>query len=191
MSFASNFAFQTPTYNRKLARLKCGPLLKDILKRFSDKSKHKLKPNRSLWIYSAHDTTIANLLNTLNLFQLHSPPYAATILLEMRIDNKKPLISVFYKTTNEDPKPLEIPNCGIQCPLAKMYQLYNNVIPEDWDSECNIQSHFASFLISDDEKKGFAMSALGVVIIVVLLATLIYLGTVYYRRRSYFRVLVY
>lgn len=193
MTYAADFAFKTLTYTRKLARLKTGPLLKEILKRFNDKSRQKLKPNRSLWMYSAHDTTIGNLLNTLNLFQIHSPPYAATILLEMRIDNKKPLISIFYKTTSEDPKPLDIPGCGIQCPLAKMYELYSDVIPDVWESECDITNPFPnfSFLISDDDRRSFAMNALAIVVILVLLTTLIYLGAVYYRRRSYFRVLVY
>lgn len=191
MTYAADFAFKTLTYTRKLARLKTGPLLKDILKRFSDKNKQKLKPNRSLWMFSAHDTTVGNLLNTLNLFHIHSPPYAATILMEMRIDNKIPLISVFYKTTTDEPKPLDIPNCGIQCPLAKMYELYGDVIPDNWDSECDVSSSFASFLISDDEEKSFAINALAIVVGVVLLSTIIYLATVYYRRRSYFRVLVY
>lgn len=192
MTYAADFAFKTLTYTRKLARLKTGPLLKEILKRFSDKSKNKLKPNRSLWMYSAHDTTVSNLLNTLNLYQIHSPPYAATILLEMRIANKKPLISIFYKTTLEDPEPLEIPDCGIQCPLSKMYELYADVIPDNWDSECDIQSFsFSSYLVSEDEERNIAMTSFVVVGGAVLLGALIYLGSVYYRRRSYFRVLVY
>lgn len=43
-----------------------------------------LSPNRKLWIYSAHDTTVANFLMTLNLFDPHCPPYAATVFLELR-----------------------------------------------------------------------------------------------------------
>lgn len=39
-------------------------------------------------MYSAHDQTIANLLMTLKLFEPHCPPYAATILIELRINPK-------------------------------------------------------------------------------------------------------
>lgn len=101
-------------------------------------------------MYSAHDSTVANLLNTLKMFEIHSPPYAATILLEMRKHKKQPLISIFYKTTSDDPQPIEIPGCGIQCPLTKMYELYSDVIPEDWDSECNTHNYIASPLMGPE-----------------------------------------
>lgn len=191
MLYASDFAFKIPTYNRKLARLKCGPLLKEILRRFNDKSKHKLNPKRSLWIYSAHDTTVASLLDTLNVFKIHSPPYAATVLLEMRIDNNVPLISLFYKTSNKDPDPIEIPDCGIQCPLSKMYELYSDVIPEDWEAECDFNNNFASLLFFNDQNRSFTFKALTIVVFMVLIACLIYSIIVYHRRSNYFRVIAY
>lgn len=73
LTFISNFAFSINTHTRKLARLKTGPLLKDVLNRFEIKHKKQLKPDRNVFIYSAHDTTVANLLNTLKLFQVY--PY--------------------------------------------------------------------------------------------------------------------
>jgi len=69
-TYVSNFAFSINTYTRQLARLKTGPLLKDILTRIDKKYKKQLDPDRSMFIYSAHDTTIANLLNTLKLFEV-------------------------------------------------------------------------------------------------------------------------
>lgn len=73
MTYISDFTFSINTYTRQLARLKTGPLVKEMLERFVDKSKGKLNPNRSLWIYSAHDTTVANLLNALKLFKVGVP----------------------------------------------------------------------------------------------------------------------
>lgn len=52
------------------------------------KAQHTLEPDRKLWMYSAHDETIANLLMTLNLFEPHCPPYAAVILIELRTNSK-------------------------------------------------------------------------------------------------------
>lgn len=72
LTYASNFAFSINTHTRKLARLKAGPLLKDVLNRFVTKHKKELKPDRNVFIYSAHDTTVANMLNTLKLFQVRA-----------------------------------------------------------------------------------------------------------------------
>lgn len=63
-----DFALQTNT--TELARLSVGFLIRDILDRFSSKIKSTLLPNRSLWLYSAHDSTIANILNSLGLFEV-------------------------------------------------------------------------------------------------------------------------
>lgn len=70
MTWVADFTFSIATYTRHLARLKMGPLIKEMFQRFADKSKGKLNPDRSVWIYSAHDTTVANVLNTLKLFDV-------------------------------------------------------------------------------------------------------------------------
>lgn len=68
MEWVANFAFQFDTNTPEMAKLKTGFFLRDILKRFTDKINSKLSPDRSIWIYSAHDITIANVLNSLGLF---------------------------------------------------------------------------------------------------------------------------
>lgn len=47
----------------KLVRVRSGFLLKEMLERFVAKSKGKLEPDRSLYMYSAHSSTITTLLN--------------------------------------------------------------------------------------------------------------------------------
>lgn len=181
MTFISEFSFALFTYTRPMARLKTGPLIKEMFKRFSDKANNKLKPNRSVWIYSAHDTTVANVLNTLKLFEYHSPPYTACVMLELRIDDQqKPYVSVFYKNTAEEPKPLEIPGCGTSCPLDQMYQLYKDILPEDWTSECKLSMLSMTY---EEANLGSAMGILVAAIVIVLL--LIYVASIYFRRRSY------
>lgn len=61
------FEFQTGT--TELKRLKSGFLLKDILDRFKNKTL-SLLPDQLMQIYSGHDSTIASLLNTLNIFEV-------------------------------------------------------------------------------------------------------------------------
>lgn len=70
MKWVAARSFATKTYTPQLAKLKAGFLLKEILDRFRNKSIDNLSPNRSMWMYSAHDTTVANVLNTLGLFEV-------------------------------------------------------------------------------------------------------------------------
>lgn len=53
-----------------MARLRGGFLLKDILEKFENKTKSTLSPDRTFFMYSGHDTTVVNILNTLNLFDV-------------------------------------------------------------------------------------------------------------------------
>lgn len=66
----ANRSFQIATNTPKLARLKTGFLIREILDRFKNKIESQLDPDRTLWIYSAHDTTVANVLNSLSLFEV-------------------------------------------------------------------------------------------------------------------------
>lgn len=70
MQWVANRSFQVVTNTPELARLKTGFLIREILDRFTQKIESTLSPDRSLWIYSGHDTTVANVLNTLGLFEV-------------------------------------------------------------------------------------------------------------------------
>lgn len=186
-------SFATATYTRPLARLKAGPLLLDILTRFKLKSIANLKPNLSLVLFSAHDSTVANLLNTMDLFEWHSPPFCATILLEMRRLKHVDYISVWYKKgTNEPAQLLNIPQCGAACPLARMFELYGEVLPDNWTEECeaNIVDALAESL-SLEVVRDFSVDMLGFLIIVaaLLFAYLMYtLLAPIWRRIGYHRM---
>lgn len=66
----ANSDFLESTATRELARISTGFLIYDILHRCSSKAKNKLSPDRSLWFYSAHDSTIANVLNYFGHFNV-------------------------------------------------------------------------------------------------------------------------
>lgn len=141
MAWIAARSFATKTATTQLARLKSGFLLKEMLQHFSDKAAGRLHPNRSVWAYSAHDTTVASLLDTLNLFDLHSPPYAACVMLELRIHNGEPAVQVFYRNTTSPSQALPalvIPKCGTICPLSRMYELYAAVLPGEFEDECRV-----------------------------------------------------
>ncbi|XP_033162482.1 prostatic acid phosphatase isoform X1 [Drosophila mauritiana] len=181
LTYVANFAFAISSYTRKLARLKAGPLLKDIFQRFKEKSSGSLKPDRSMWVYSAHDTTVASVLNALKLFELHSPPYTACIMMELRVDETNtPLVSIFYKNTTAEPLPLDIPGCGPSCPLAKLVNIYEDVLPVDWERECKLSTMMMTY---EEANLGTATGILILIVIALLFAS--YGLMIYYRRRNY------
>lgn len=72
--------------------------------------------------------------------QLHSPPYCSSIMFELYKLNDDYNLQIFYKnSTIETLMPLNIPKCGILCPLSKMFELYRDVLPDGrFETECKL-----------------------------------------------------
>lgn len=68
-----------------VSRIIAGVLVSDIFKKFSQKSKGLLKPDRNVFIYSAHDLTLISAMRALNISDQTSrkPDYAATLAFEL------------------------------------------------------------------------------------------------------------
>lgn len=64
-------------------KAKGGFLLREIFERIKDKTLGILNPDRSLWIYSAHDNTLINTLSVLNIFDVKLPTY--TLRFELKL----------------------------------------------------------------------------------------------------------
>lgn len=63
-------SFEFTSNTTDIKRLKSGFLIREMLKHFTEKTESKLKPDRSLWMYSGHDFTIVNLLSALGVFEV-------------------------------------------------------------------------------------------------------------------------
>lgn len=59
-------------------------------------------------------------------------------MLELRLLNDVPMVQVFYKNTTAEPRLMVIPKCGESCPLAKMFELYEKVLPGQFEDECRM-----------------------------------------------------
>lgn len=128
------------THTTELKKIRSGFLLKEMLNRFKDMI---ISPNeRLLWIYSAHDITIVNFLNSLNVYELHIPPYGASIHFELYRRGQMYYVQLFYRKRGlKDVPPINIPNCGTMCPLNKFQDLYRDILPtesETYKSLCKI-----------------------------------------------------
>lgn len=131
-------SFQIYCYTAPLQRLKVGPLMTEVVNRLVNKSEGILKPDRKMWIYSAHDTTVANVLMAFGAFEPHCPPYASTIILELRLSATIGYyVSAFYKN-GTDAHPISILSCESKCPLEKMQTLLDPIMlsSSEWEKEC-------------------------------------------------------
>lgn len=68
--YLAELYFAIFTQTTEMKKLRGGFLLKEILDRSQSKSQSTLKPDRSLWMYFAHDNTIVDMLNSLGLFKV-------------------------------------------------------------------------------------------------------------------------
>ncbi|CAG2107647.1 unnamed protein product, partial [Medioppia subpectinata] len=153
LSQISDMTFYFDFSTKLIQRLRTGLLLKDIIKNMNETINRNdttsETPNK-LYIYSTHDTQIALLLNALNVFDKKSPPFGSTIMIELRQTNNKYTIEMFYlnDTQSEKPMTLVLPNCTNarnECLFQQFVESVNDLIPGDWNSECqNTGLSFAS-----------------------------------------------
>ncbi|ESP01199.1 hypothetical protein LOTGIDRAFT_139839 [Lottia gigantea] len=98
--------------------------------------------SQKVMFYSGHDTTVAALLNALQVFNKISPPYTAAVIMELHEKNNNYSVNLFYKN-NTYPEPtslhkLSIPDCQFDCPLDQFIKLTKDRVPVDWHAECRI-----------------------------------------------------
>ncbi|KAK5638667.1 hypothetical protein RI129_012962 [Pyrocoelia pectoralis] len=130
------FSFALATYTQQLARLKTGPLFNEIYNNIR-KASQNLGPK--MYMYSGHDSTIAAILDTLKIFDIHHPPYGATILFELRSRQNASFVNIFYKNATV-PAKMTLNGCSFDCPLEKFYKILNEIRLdyEEWKLECSI-----------------------------------------------------
>lgn len=66
-----------------------GMLLNEIVSHMESKRNGTMKPDVKLWVYSAHDSNVAALLNSLNIYNNILPPYTSAVFLELRKNKDK------------------------------------------------------------------------------------------------------
>ncbi|XP_060944466.1 lysophosphatidic acid phosphatase type 6 [Limanda limanda] len=123
---------------RENLQLCVGPLLHTLLTNLDEKVQGtSSEPNRKMFLYSAHDTTLIPCLMALGVFDMKWPPYAADITLEMH--QHRQTNEAFVKVSYID-QDLLIPGCsGVYCPLQEFKEALSAVSmsSELYQSLCN------------------------------------------------------
>jgi len=134
-----DFSFTIDTFTPELKRLKGGPFIKKVLEDSDKVMTGKMDPpGRKMFMYSAHDTTVAPILHTLGVFDPPiAPNYAACILMDLIERNSQYYIKIsYYNETTRGPYELSVPGCDHLCPIEKFRDLMKDYIPADWKAEC-------------------------------------------------------
>jgi len=125
------------TSTHELARLRGGPLIKDLVDHWI--ARREEKEGKLLYMYSGHDTTISAVLNSLGVFNGLAPPYASAVLMELLKRDEGLVVRLAYRNdTAVAPYPLAIPGCPHLCPLDRFLSLTADLLPEDWEAECQL-----------------------------------------------------
>ena len=129
-------SFTVDTLTDELKRLKGGPLVKEMIGHFEDVRRNQT--DKKLYMYSAHDTTVAPLLHTLNVFNSVAPPYASLVIVEL-LEREGLHVRLSYRNdSSQPPYVLTMPGCEELCPLDKFKTLTSQFVPVDILSECGL-----------------------------------------------------
>lgn len=147
----ADFSFAVDCYTPAMARLKTGPLLHEIQQHFRAFTSGGNVAPPKLLLYSAHDMTVASVLQTIGAFQYHSPPYAATVLFELRRrTNSHYYLNVVYKNSSV-PQRVAVAGCDFDCAFDRFVDVLRPItLPvQQWEGECQRLSLMALLPFTD------------------------------------------
>ncbi|KAJ8952969.1 hypothetical protein NQ314_007445 [Rhamnusium bicolor] len=102
-----------------------------LLKKIVEDAKNKIISNtnnnkfgKKIYLYSAHENNVAELLISLGVFEPHVPNYGAYTIIEVHKMNNEYGIKILYENYDGDgPQVLKIPGCNTFCPINKFVSL--------------------------------------------------------------------
>ncbi|XP_022094022.1 lysosomal acid phosphatase-like [Acanthaster planci] len=134
------FLFNT----KEKSRLKGGPLVGQIIDNMVNKSTTTDPKDlrRKIYVYSAHDTTLAAFLSALGIYNGVQPPLASCVGVEMwKEENGKYTVNIWFRNdTTKAPYPLKIETCNMSCPLDEFIKITKDIVPEDIKKDCGVTS---------------------------------------------------
>jgi len=139
--YLRDLSFTVDTLTDELKRLKGGPWVKEMIEHF-DTIAHSndASSEMKIYMYSAHDTTVAPILHTLGVFNNIAPPYASMVMVELHDlgSNSLHVKVLYHNDSSVPPYVMTIPGCQELCPLNKFKDITSKFIPEDIIEECGL-----------------------------------------------------
>ncbi|CAJ0580767.1 unnamed protein product, partial [Mesorhabditis spiculigera] len=133
---SSQFIF----HNKQLRKLRGGALVAEIFERLQAKRNGTLdaKGPTKVYVYSAHDTTLAAFLSTFGIVPHVFPLYASTVILEMHNIAGQDIVEIYSKNVTDSGAiyQMEIPSCPAPCEVDFIKERLKEFYPTDWYAEC-------------------------------------------------------
>ncbi|CAH1159469.1 unnamed protein product [Phaedon cochleariae] len=90
---------------------------------------------RKLYLYSAHENNLAEMLILLGVFDAHIPTYGSYLIFEVHKVNEEYGFKIYYQNyLSKDIQLLRLPACEEFCPIDKFTNILQEYIPSDKDS---------------------------------------------------------
>jgi len=153
------------TETNLMKRIKGGAFLTDILNKMQNKRKRNLNPDRKIFLYSGHDVTLVNVMNSLGILDQTTklPEYASALAFELhhsksfsdgdfevKVGNSVLLLTMgflpvwvvwlqlvyYYNSEDKFPKELTIPNCDAPCSLTQFEASVKALLLDNYDETC-------------------------------------------------------
>lgn len=122
-----------------------GAVLSEILDHMEKKRQKLLDPDRSIYIYSAHDVTLVNVMRALDIVDQTSgkPDYGATLVMELHHsvtfeDDFEVRLAYYFNSEDKFPKLLRIPNCAEPCSLTAFAKSVETMTWTNYDELCKL-----------------------------------------------------
>ncbi|GFO25792.1 lysosomal acid phosphatase [Plakobranchus ocellatus] len=122
-----------------MVRLKGGPLLKEIIANMEAASE-TLNPLPKVYMYSAHDTTVAALLRAMLIFNTPPPEYRALVIVELHEIDSKHVVKILYRNdSTTEPYEFIPKGCSDPCTLQEFIKVTAERVPGNWQEECKVK----------------------------------------------------
>lgn len=149
--------FQLDTYTTELARLRVGPFFDYIINHFQSVSSKAVEPDQHVkgprqqlaeltgsstekfLVLSAHDTTVADRLNAMGVYDDAAPEFSSTIIWELREGGNGNYVNLFFKNSTNFER-LTLPGCEFNCPFDDFVRTLDPITTslQEWTQECNV-----------------------------------------------------
>ena len=138
----ADFGYETQWQSKIIQKLRSGILIEEIYKNI----KHFIDgtSNNRFYHYSAHDITLASMLNLLGCFNNKVVPFGSTIIFELHLQNdgqKNYFVKIYYlnETYAGNPHLLKLGICNgqTQCSYDEFHKSIQEFFVKDFDDECD------------------------------------------------------
>ncbi|ALC47824.1 CG6656, partial [Drosophila busckii] len=132
------------TETHLMKRIKGGAFLAEILKKMQNKRRKNLNPDRKIFLYSAHDVTLVNVMNSLGILDqtANLPEYASALVFELHHSKSfsdgdfEVKLVYYYNSEDKFPKELSIPDCNAPCSLSQFSATLEPLLLDNYDETC-------------------------------------------------------